>query len=93
MIFVAFFPVILLLTFLALSFNITRRTMVKRTQESAVFSVASNAGRRSRGIRSWIARLDYLTLQKIREITLRQRQLRERYQRVDPATGSDDPAG
>jgi hypothetical protein len=74
-IFVAFFPVILLLVFLGLSFNITRRTMVKRTQESAIFTAAASAGRRSKGIHSWIARLDYLTLQKIREITLRHREL------------------
>ena len=84
-IFVAFFPVILLLSFLALSFNITRRTMVKRTQESAIFTVAATAGRRSKGIHSWIARLDYLTLQKIRQITLR-------YRQVDPASHPDNPS-
>ena len=83
-IFVAFFPAIVLLSFLALSFNVTRRTLVKRTQESAVFTAAASAGRRSRGIRAWIEKLDYLTLQKIREITLR-------YRQIEQAPNSDKP--
>jgi hypothetical protein len=89
-IFVAFFPAILVLVFLALSFNITRKTMVQRTQESAIFSAAASAGKRSEGVRAWIARLDYLTLQKIRAITLKNRAVRERFRQMGNAAGADD---
>jgi len=71
LILVAFFPVGLVLFFMGLSFNITRKTMVKKTQESAVFQAATTAGKSNRGIRAWIRRLDEMTLQKIRELTPR----------------------
>ncbi len=76
-IFVAFFPAVLLLAFLALSFNITRKTMVQRTQETAIFKMAASAGKRSSGISDWIARLDMVTLQKIRAISLPKRPVGE----------------
>ena len=68
---IAFFPVGLVLFFLGLSFNITRKTMVKKTQESAVFQAATTASKSNRGIRAWIRRLDEATLHKIRELTPR----------------------
>lgn len=72
-IFVAFFPAVILLAFLGLSFNITRKTMVQRTQETALFKVATSAGRRSNNLNGWIARLDMMTLQKIRDLSLPRR--------------------
>jgi len=66
---IAFFPVVLLIFLLGLSFNITRKTMVQKAQESAVFGVATTASNTSRGIRAWIARLDRSTLDKIKEMT------------------------
>ena len=68
---IAFFPVGLVLFFLGLSFNITRKTMVQKTQESAIFKAATTASNTSRGIRGWIEKLDKQTLQKIRDLTPR----------------------
>ena len=65
---VAFFPVGLVLFLLGLSFNITRKTMVQKTQESAIFQAAASASNANRGIRAWIKRLDKKTLQKIRAL-------------------------
>lgn len=69
LILMAFFPAVLLIFLLGLSFNITRKTMVQKAQESAVFGVASTASHTSRGIRAWIARLDRSTLDKIKALT------------------------
>ena len=68
---IAFFPVGLVLFMLGLSFNITRKTMVQKTQESAIFKAATSASNTSRGIRGWIEKLDKLTLKKIRDLTPR----------------------
>lgn len=68
---VAFFPFFLLLFLLGLSFNVTRKTMVQKAQESAIFEMATTASNTNRGIRAWVARLDKLTLQKIRDLTPR----------------------
>jgi len=65
---IAFFPVAVLLFLLGLSFNITRKTMVQKTQESAIFQAATSASNASRGIRAWIKRLDKKTLQRIRDL-------------------------
>ncbi len=43
--------------------------MVQKTQETAIFKTATTVGQSSRGIRAWIAKLDELTLKKIRVIT------------------------
>ena len=69
-IFVAFFPAVLLLAFLGLSFNVTRKTMVQRTQETALFKMAASAGNRNNSFRAWVTRLDMITLQKIRAMSL-----------------------
>jgi len=66
---IAFFPVGLLLFFMGLSFNLTRKTMVQKTQESAIFKAATTASTTSRGVRAWIEKLDKLTLKKIRDLT------------------------
>jgi len=68
---VAFFPAVLLLFLLGLSFNVTRKTMVQKTQETAVFQMAASAGTSSRGVRAWITKLDRRTLEKIRQLTPR----------------------
>jgi hypothetical protein len=65
---IAFFPAVVVLFLLGLSFNITRKTMVQKTQESAIFQAATSAGNANRGIRAWIKRLDKKTLQKIRDL-------------------------
>ena len=66
---IAFFPVVLVLFLLGLSFNVTRKTMVQKAQESAIFEAAASASTSNRGIRAWVKRLDELTLQKIRDLT------------------------
>lgn len=68
---IAFFPVIIVLFLLGLSFNVTRKTMVQKAQESAIFEVASSASNTNRGIRAWVARIDKATLQRIRDLTPR----------------------
>ncbi|MBX2836781.1 MAG: hypothetical protein KTR35_07995 [Gammaproteobacteria bacterium] len=72
---VAFFPVVMLLFLLGLSFNVTRKTMVEKTQETAIFKVAKTAGNKSTGIRAWVTRLDQKTLQKIQLLSGRAQQL------------------
>ena len=68
---VAFFPIVLLLILMGLSFNITRKTMVEKAQESAVFEMAASAGKSNRGVRAWVSRLDDWTLKQIRHLTPR----------------------
>ena len=72
---VAFFPVVLTLFVLGLSFNITRKTMVEKTQETAIFKVATTAGSKSTGIRSWVTRLDQKTLRKIQMLSGRAQEI------------------
>lgn len=64
----AFFPVVLLLFLLGLSFNVTRKTMVQKTQETAIFQTMTAASSTSRGIRARIAKLDRWTLEKIKAL-------------------------
>lgn len=71
LIFIAFFPVVVLLFLLGLSFNVTRKTMVQKTQETAVFQMATSASSTSRGIRALITKLDRKTLDAIRNLTPR----------------------
>lgn len=70
---IAFFPLVALLFLLGLSFNITRKTMVQKTQETAVFQMAASASSANRGLRAWVIRLDRKTLDKIRDLTPRAR--------------------
>ena len=70
---IAFFPIFLVLFLLGLSFNVTRKTMVQKAQESALFEMAATATTQNRGLRGWIARIDKLTLQRIRDLTPRAR--------------------
>lgn len=65
---IAFFPVVLVLFLLGLSFNITRKTMVQKTQESAIFQTMTAASSTSRGIRAWIEKVDRWTLEKIKAL-------------------------
>ena len=71
LIFIAFFPVVVVLFLLGLSFNVTRKTMVQKTQETAVFQMATSASSTSRGIKAFIERLDRKTLDAIRNLTPR----------------------
>ena len=71
LILVAILPIGLVLFLMGLSFNVTRKTMVKKTQESAIFQAATSAGKTNRGLRAWLRRLDERTLHKIREATPR----------------------
>ncbi len=66
----AFFPIVIVLFLLGLSFNVTRKTIVQKTQETAVFKTAVNASTSSRGIKAWVERLDRIVLDKIKSITL-----------------------
>ena len=61
---IAFFPIGLVCFVLGLSFNVTRKTMVEKTQETAIFKVAKSAGANS-GIRAWVSSLDRVILEKI----------------------------
>ena len=65
---IAFFPLGLLFFFLGLSFDITRKTMVRKTQETAIFKAAATAGKSSLGIREWLQKIDALTIQKIQDL-------------------------
>jgi len=65
---VAFFPVVIVLFLLGLSFNVTRKTMVQKTQETAVFKTAVSASNSSKGVRAWVARLDEKVLKKIKQL-------------------------
>lgn len=64
---VAFFPIALTLFILGLSFNITRKTMVQKTQEAAMVKVATTASQQSRGAKAWIERLDRKIIAKIKQ--------------------------
>jgi len=66
---IAFFPVGLLVFLLGLSFDLTRKTMVQKTQETAIFKMATSASQTSRGIRAWISRLDQWTIVKIQQLS------------------------
>lgn len=68
---IAFFPVILVLFLLGLSFNVTRKTMVQKAQESALFEAAATASKANRGVRARIRQLDEWTLRQIRNLTPR----------------------
>jgi len=66
---VAFFPIVLLLFLLGLSFNITRKTMVQKTQESAIFQTMTAASSSTSGLRASIAKLDRWALEKIKMLS------------------------
>lgn len=70
---IAFFPVIIVLFFLGLSFNVTRKTMVQKAQESALFEAATTASKANRGVRARMRQLDEWTLKQIRNLTPRAR--------------------
>jgi len=66
---VAFLPLVLVLFFLGLSFNITRKTMVHKTQEAAMIKLAATASTKNHGIRAKIEEIDKKTLASIRKIS------------------------
>lgn len=69
---IAFFPVVILLFLLGLSFNVTRKTMVQKTQETALFQTVVSAQKSNKGVRAWMANLDNKVLEKIKTLTLKQ---------------------
>lgn len=68
---VAFFPVVLMLFVLGLSFNVTRKTMVQKAQESAMFEVANTAHKSSKSFRYKVSQLDSWVLKKLQELAPR----------------------
>ena len=70
---VAYFPFLALLFLLGLSFNVTRKTMVLKTQETAAFQIATSASTANRGLKTWLIRFDRKTLDKIRQLSSRVR--------------------
>lgn len=78
LILVAFFPVVLVLFLLGLSFNVTRKTMVKKAQESAIFGAATSASKSSKGIRAWLRRLDQNILKQIKQLLTTDKQTKSR---------------
>jgi len=70
---IAYLPLVVIMFLLGLSFNVTRKTMVQKTQETAVFQMATSSSNASRGFKAWIKRLDRSTLDKIRDLTPRAR--------------------
>jgi len=66
---IAFFPVCLLLFLLGLSFNVTRKTIVQKTQETALVKMATSATSKNQGIRGLIAKADRITLEKIKQLS------------------------
>lgn len=67
---IAFFPVVIVLFFLGLSFNVTRKTIVQKTQETAIFKTAVNASNSSRGVRAWVTKLDKMVLAQIKALNM-----------------------
>jgi len=63
---IAFFPIAIVIFMMGLSFNITRKTMVQKTQEAAMVKVATSASQRSLSIISAIAKLDGSIIKKIK---------------------------
>jgi len=65
---IAFFPVVIVLFLMGLSFNVTRKTMVQKTQETAIFQTAISASNSSRGVQAWVSRQDRKVLKKIKDL-------------------------
>lgn len=63
---IALFPVLLVLFLLSISFNVTRKTVVKKTQEAAIFQTTISAGNESLGARAWVSKLDRAILEKLK---------------------------
>jgi hypothetical protein len=74
---IAFFPVVLVLFFMGLSFNVTRKTMVQKAQESALFEAATSASKSNRGILARMRQLDEWALKRIQALTPRGRSANE----------------
>jgi len=66
---IAFFPIVIVLFLLGLSFNVTRKTMVQKTQETAVFKTAMTAGHSNTGLSAWVDRVDRWVLHRIKRLT------------------------
>jgi hypothetical protein len=83
LIIVAFFPIVIILSLLGLSFNVTRKTMVQKAQEGALFRVASTASKTNLGIRAWLVRIDRLVLNKIQGLTVEAKPLSKNNPKLD----------
>lgn len=69
---IAFFPIFIVLFILGLSFQATRKTVVQKTQETALVKMAATASQKNqglRGLRGVLARLDQRVLNKIKQLT------------------------
>ncbi len=63
----AFFPIIILLFLLGMSFNITRKTIVRKTQEAAMVKIATNASQKSLNVMSVIIKADSKIIHRIKK--------------------------
>ena len=66
---IAFFPIVLVLFLLGMSFNVTRKTIVQKSQEVAIFNMAASTSEHNNKLRAWISKMDRMTLEKIRALT------------------------
>ncbi len=66
---IAFLPVLLVLMLLGFSFQVTRKTMVQKSQEAMALKTARSAAIKSSGLSAWLKKIDQKAIQKIRQIT------------------------
>ncbi len=64
----AFFPIVLLIFILGLSFNMTRKTLIQKTQETAMAKMAASASTQSKGLNALIERVDHKIVKKIKQL-------------------------
>ena len=65
---VAFLPLVICLFLLGLSFTVTRKTMVHKTQEAAMIKIASSASTKSHGISRRLQKVDQQVLEGIKKV-------------------------
>ncbi len=66
---VANLPLLLLLVLFSFSFDLTRKTMVKKGEEMVISTAAVGAGKKSSGIRAWVDNLDKRIVQKVKTLS------------------------
>ncbi len=69
LILIAFFPIVILLLLLGISFKMTRETLVKTGSEIGVSTAAKSTAKKSRSLVSWVKSLDERVLNYIQQST------------------------
>ena len=64
-----FFPFFALFYVLGLSFNLTRKTMVQKSKETAVDQMKLSQSIENKGLKAWLIWLDHKILDKIRGLS------------------------